>query len=92
MAAPAMAEDCRTDGGPLPDLPKAEVIADKVHFVRAACADDPAATGCALKAYLLQGDLVFLGPSLGLLQCVGYLGRGGGYTEGWLPAAVLQPY
>ncbi len=86
----ALAEDCRTDGGPLPDLPRATVIVPKAHFIRGACADDPAAAGCARKAYLVDGDTVFLGPVRGALQCVGYLGHGGGYTEGWIALAALQ--
>ncbi|MGL4238422.1 hypothetical protein [Tabrizicola sp.] len=92
LATPALAENCRTDGGPYPDLPKGQVTVAKAHFIRGSCADDPGAAGCKLKAYLLQDDLVALGPRNGKLQCVGYLGRGGGYTEGWIPAAAVQPY
>ncbi len=89
-ATAARAEDCRTDGGPLPDLPRATVIVPKTHFIKGTCADDPSAKGCTRKAYLVDGDTVFLGPVKGALQCVGYLGRGGGYTEGWIAADALQ--
>jgi hypothetical protein len=65
LAAPALAEDCRTDGGPLTDLAKATVVARKAHFIAGTCAEDPSAQGCKVKAYLVAGDTVFLGPATG---------------------------
>jgi hypothetical protein len=87
------AENCRTDGGPLPSLLPGTVAAPKLHFVKGGCGADPYAQGCELPAYLVEGDRVFIDVKRrnGALICVAYLGRGGSYTEGWMPfRSIIQ--
>jgi hypothetical protein len=88
----ALAENCRLDYGPLTDLPRGIVVKKKAHFISGACSDDPSAPACRITAYLIKGDVVFMGPANGFLRCVGYLGKGGRYTEGWIETAAIRPW
>jgi hypothetical protein len=90
--SPAHAEDCRTDAGALPDLPKGTITQAKAPFIKGACNADPTAPDCALDSYLVDGDTVFLGPERGHLRCVGYLGAGGSYSEGWIAAEAIKAW
>ncbi len=87
----ALAENCRSAGRPLPQLTPGTVAENKVYFTKGSCGRDPYAKGCQTKTYLVRGDRVFIDDTVenGSLLCVGYLGRGGSYVEGWLPARQI---
>lgn len=68
--------------------------APRTHFVKNP--DDqigcPAAgPACQRKAYLVPGDRVLAGQSLGDWRCAVFFPAKGGATTGWLPAAGLGP-
>jgi hypothetical protein len=91
LATPAVAETCRTDLRALPDLPPATVTADRLYFERGSCTDDDDAQRCRLGPYVVQGDRIFIAAEpAGRLICVGYLARGGAYSEGWVAMSGLR--
>jgi hypothetical protein len=80
----------------------AKVMADRrVNFVKSPYDDDfkaetcPAVTAaCRKKSYLVAGDLVLVGRTLGDFTCVTYqspLARKQDWTTGWLPSSALMP-
>jgi hypothetical protein len=91
-ATNAALAECRSDDRPLPDLPTATVKTSvkKLNFIRYRCEGEITEARCKLKTFVVGGDKVFIvGDQGSQLVCAGYLGRGGSYTEGWLPLAGL---
>lgn len=75
----------------------AEVKRDtaRVHFVdgpwrNKACPS--AAPACRSKSFVVPGDVVVTGASVGGLTCSVYLGARGAETVGYLPTAALAPW
>jgi hypothetical protein len=73
----------------------------RVHFIKSTYDDDFKAESCPndkeacrRKSYLVAGDLVLMGKSLGLFTCASYqspLARKQVWENGWLPTADLTP-
>jgi hypothetical protein len=58
-------------------------------FKAEACpADTPA---CRKKSYLITGDLVLTGKTLGAFTCISYQMKAQLWSTGWLPSAALTP-
>ena len=45
---------------------------------------------CALRSYVVRGDVVLTGPTQGGYTCAGFQGMRGAATIGWLPSAALS--
>ncbi|MGO9701506.1 MAG: hypothetical protein ACLPX7_19830 [Xanthobacteraceae bacterium] len=70
----------------------------RVNFVKSRYDDDfkaetcPAATeACRKKSYLVTGDLVLTGKTLGAFTCISYQVKKNIWATGWLPRAALTP-
>ncbi len=51
-----------------------------------------AAPACRQKGYLVPGDVVLVGKSVGDYSCIGYIGARGPETISFLPTAALSPW
>ncbi|WP_291688253.1 hypothetical protein [Bradyrhizobium sp.] len=70
----------------------------RVSFVKSPYDDDfkaetcPASTeACRQKAYLVAGDLVLTGKTLGSFTCISYQEKKQMWATGWLPGTALTP-
>ena len=97
-AAAAAERDCPGAGGTSNDsiLGAAQVrpSAKRLHFVGggsegAPCPD--AAASCRKASYVVPGDVVLTGRTLGPFACALFPGAGGRKVQGWLPLEGLEP-
>jgi hypothetical protein len=70
----------------------------RVNFIKSPYDDDlkaetcPADTkACRKKSYLVTGDLVLTGKTLGAFTCISYQVKDNIWATGWLPSAALTP-
>jgi hypothetical protein len=70
----------------------------RVNFIKSPYDDDfkaetcPADTEtCRKKSYLVTGDLVLTGRTLGAFTCISYQVKKNIWAEGWLPSTALTP-
>src|SRR5215831_7575935 len=70
----------------------------RVNFIKSPYDDDlkaetcPADTEvCRKKSYLVTGDLVLTGKTLGAFTCISYQVKKNIWATGWLPSAALTP-
>jgi hypothetical protein len=63
----------------------------RIYFYSDQGDDCPAGPSCATKAYVVPGDNLVVGRSLGKFRCAWYTPKKGYATVGWIEAGMLKP-